>query len=230
MKSFRLLTLACCCLATVVICQTFCCQAVFCQAAWGRAAPDQQPAQHKEKAPAVKELPPILELPAPKPKRLREPAQIFFPRAVAKPPAKRPAKVEKPPAGNQAKQPLRANRPLRPPFWSPRQSQLRQGNLSRASVYQLESMGRHVHLTPAMRWHLSRSGAAVTPPPAAKRSSATTAPGQGAAKFYPGVSRLPTQKPFANLERPATGLQRYWPLLLEGREDPNTGLIHWSLP
>jgi len=86
-------------------------------------------------------------------------------------------------------------------------------------------------MTPALRWHLNRShGAGVIAPPGQQLSTATTLPGQGAAKFYPSVNRLPPRKPFADVQRPPTGLQSYWPLLLEGREDPNTGLILWSLP
>jgi hypothetical protein len=31
--------------------------------------------------------------------------------------------------------------------------------------------------------------------------------------------------------RPApTAFERYWPLLLEGREDPETGVVIWSIP
>lgn len=106
----------------------------------------------------------------------------------------------------------------------------RQEGLSASAAYRLQSMGTHVHLSPSMRWHLNRSQRGLTTPSANSPATASTAPGQGAEKFYPGVSRLPAQKPFADLERPASGLQSYWPLLLEGREDPNTGLIIWTLP
>ncbi|MEM8944537.1 MAG: hypothetical protein AAGD11_05075 [Planctomycetota bacterium] len=112
-----------------------------------------------------------------------------------------------------------------PPFWSPRRA-----GLSASATYRLESMGNHVHLSPAMRWHLNRSERTPNNQPTTTRSSAAKAPGQGAEQFYPGVSRLPQQKPFSDLERPPSGLQSYWPLLLEGREDPNTGLIIWTLP
>lgn len=37
-------------------------------------------------------------------------------------------------------------------------------------------------------------------------------------------------KPFDNLQRPPNAVQRYWPLLLQGQEDQNTGLVIWTLP
>lgn len=37
-------------------------------------------------------------------------------------------------------------------------------------------------------------------------------------------------KPFSNLQRPPNAIERYWPLLLEAREDRRTGLVIWSLP
>jgi len=39
-----------------------------------------------------------------------------------------------------------------------------------------------------------------------------------------------TQKPFADVRTPPNAFQRYWPYLLEAREDPRTGLIIWQLP
>ena len=39
-----------------------------------------------------------------------------------------------------------------------------------------------------------------------------------------------TLKPFTNLRRPANAVERYWPLLAEGREDPRTGIVYWQLP
>ena len=39
-----------------------------------------------------------------------------------------------------------------------------------------------------------------------------------------------TAKPFNNLRRPRNAVERYWPLLAEGREDPRTGLVIWQLP
>jgi hypothetical protein len=44
------------------------------------------------------------------------------------------------------------------------------------------------------------------------------------------VYRQPTGKPFENVRPAPTAFERYWPLMLEGRQDPKTGLIIWSLP
>lgn len=122
--------------------------------------------------------------------------------------------------------------PLRQPrsnsvFWAPQDS-----NLSTPSAYYLQSMGPHVQLNPAMRYHLSRSSRAPSQLAKSATGPQTTnsmVPGQGAGTFYPGISRAPREKPFSNVERPG-GLQEYWPLLLEGRQDPHTGVIIWSLP
>lgn len=115
--------------------------------------------------------------------------------------------------------------PQRPPYWSPRRS-----GISPSAAYRLGSMGTHVQLSPSLQWHVNRSQGAGGGPPNPQQAAASSAPGQGAEKFYPGVSRLPAQKPFANLDRGPSGLESYWPWLLEGRQDPNTGLIIWSLP
>jgi hypothetical protein len=61
----------------------------------------------------------------------------------------------------------------------------------------------------------------------------TTPPqyGVAAAPGYPStIYQRPVSKPFANIPQPQTAFDRYWPLMLEGREDPNTGQIIWSLP
>ncbi len=50
----------------------------------------------------------------------------------------------------------------------------------------------------------------------------------------PGYStnayRQPIAKPFTGLRPAPTAFERYWPLLLEGREDPETGVVIWSIP
>ena len=43
-------------------------------------------------------------------------------------------------------------------------------------------------------------------------------------------SRYATSKPFEEVRPAPTAFERYWPLLLEGRQDPHTGVIIWSLP
>ena len=37
-------------------------------------------------------------------------------------------------------------------------------------------------------------------------------------------------KPFSGLQRPPNAIERYWPLLMEAREDRRTGLVYWQLP
>ena len=51
-----------------------------------------------------------------------------------------------------------------------------------------------------------------------------------ARSYYPASSTAQTQKPFANLQPAPSAIDRYWPLLLEAREDPATGLVIWTLP
>ncbi|MGI9430524.1 MAG: hypothetical protein ACR2NM_17825 [Bythopirellula sp.] len=177
-------------------------------------APKEQPAPAPRKV-VIKKRAPLYELPMLRPKQLIKSVPRLAPQ-----PAPEPAVKQKP-----APKQLPAN--VRPnlPFWQPRQR-----GLSAAATYQLNSLGRHVHLNPATRFHLNRANGGMTIPSDQQISPAAVATGQGAEKFYPGVSRLPAEKPFANIQPEPTGLQRYWPLLLEGREDPNTGLIIWTLP
>ncbi len=190
--------------------------------------------QEQEKSPApepepivLRERPPLYDLQKLIPKQSTKPTgrPIGKIEAKSKPqvaPQDGAAKAVDSKPGNQRVQGVR--RPPAP-FWSPQQ-----GQLGSAAAYRLGSMGHHVHLSPAMRFHLNRYGGAGYVDANASQASASTVPGEGAQKFYPGVSRSPTQKPFADVEPQPNALQRYWPLLLEGREDPNTGLIIWSLP
>ena len=48
--------------------------------------------------------------------------------------------------------------------------------------------------------------------------------------FPSNVSQARVGKPFDNVRPAPTAFERYWPLMLEGREDPKTGVIIWSLP
>ncbi len=149
--------------------------------------------------------------------------EMFVPEAARN---RKAAAKAQPQPNAQPDQQAEANRQQpNPPFWSPRQL-----SLSPAATYRLESMGQHVHLSPAMRLHIGRSQQSAAGRPAIQIPSPSMVPGQGARQYYPAVSRQPAQKPFADLERPPSGLESYWPLLLEGREDPNTGLIIWTLP
>ena len=47
---------------------------------------------------------------------------------------------------------------------------------------------------------------------------------------YPTGSTPRPRKPFAGVHPAPTAVDRYWPLLLEAREDPKTGLVIWKLP
>lgn len=63
----------------------------------------------------------------------------------------------------------------------------------------------------------------------------TPDPGRaGQRSFVPNYpSNVYTQrvgKPFENAHPAPTAFERYWPLLLEGRQDPNTGVIIWYMP
>lgn len=171
-------------------------------------------AEPKKSESVRKVIPPMPELPNLVPKR-RQPAKPSAPKQKAaaneqQPPADQQG--QRPPPDRRAPDQRPPNRRERPPFWSPQYAQ------------------QYANLTPAMQLHLSRSGGRLNQRAFATQSAPAAAPGQGPRNFYPGVNRAPTQKPFADIEQPLTGLQRYWPLLLEGREDPNTGLIIWSFP
>jgi hypothetical protein len=45
-----------------------------------------------------------------------------------------------------------------------------------------------------------------------------------------GVVTPGIRKPFADIRRPPNAVERYWPYMLEAREDPSTGLVIWRLP
>ena len=48
--------------------------------------------------------------------------------------------------------------------------------------------------------------------------------------YYPTPTAAQYQKPFASVRPHRTAFDRYWPYLLEGYEDPETGFIVWTLP
>ena len=192
---------------------------------WAEAAQDkdqQAAAPEEEKvpglnAPVLKPRPALNALPDIKPKQIDTRPKLLIPQD-----AKQQAK-DAPPLdanGKPGAKPVPRNRQPRPPFWIPRQQP---GNLSPASVYRLDGMGKHVQLTPALQYYLNRSGVAVNP---TTQATAATAP----QTFYPGVSRLPPEKPFDNLQPQPNAFERYWPLMLQGYQDPKTGIIIWSLP
>ena len=50
------------------------------------------------------------------------------------------------------------------------------------------------------------------------------------AHYFPAGDATQTQKPFNNIRYQPNAVQRYWPYMLEAREDPKTGLVIWRLP
>lgn len=48
--------------------------------------------------------------------------------------------------------------------------------------------------------------------------------------YYPTPPAAQYEKPFASVRPPGTAFDRYWPYLLEGYEDPETGYVIWTLP
>ena len=188
-----------------------------CSPAWadGKSAPEKKAAKQDQQAEEKEQAQeaPKRKVPVLKPKDIAMPV----PKRVQQPTAKQQA------AKKQAARP--AEQPANPRL---RRSQRRRPRAGAA--FRLESMGRHVPLSPAMQFHLNRSGGTVYAPPKSQQSSTARTSSRGAPHYYPGVSRLPTQKPFANVQHPRNAVERYWPLLLEGRENPHTGVIIWSLP
>ena len=170
--------------------------------------------EKKEKsppAPVLQEKPPIYAPPQLKPLKPLTPARLLV--SEKKDGASKEA--EKKPADERAK-----HRPLRQ----------RPGARRREAAYQLDNIGPNVHLSPAMRWHLRRTGIATDPLPGTSPQSARVAGSSQGQNYYPGVSRLPEQKPFEGLQPPPSAFDRYWPLLLEGQQNPETGYIIWRLP
>ena len=72
-----------------------------------------------------------------------------------------------------------------------------------------------------------RAGASAT-----LHSPARTTPHAATAvpAFPSSMSTQRVGKPFEEVRPAPTAFERYWPLMLEGRENPKTGVIHWSLP
>ena len=48
--------------------------------------------------------------------------------------------------------------------------------------------------------------------------------------YSANIYQRPIAKPFAGMRPAPTAFERYWPLMLEGREDPETGVVIWSIP
>jgi hypothetical protein len=70
------------------------------------------------------------------------------------------------------------------------------------------------------------SGAGLVQPNYAARQGVPLTPSAPTTTYGPAV----TGKPFSNVRPAPTAFERYWPLLLEGREDPKTGVVIWYIP
>jgi hypothetical protein len=99
-------------------------------------------------------------------------------------------------------------------------NQTSQGMSTNAALafYRVQNVGRPTMQTPG--WPRYSQTPAVTSYPM---------PTTTARAYYPSTV-TPVEKPFAYVRPPATAFDRYWPFLMEAREDPDTGLIIWTLP
>lgn len=87
------------------------------------------------------------------------------------------------------------------------------------AFYRMQNMGRPA--TSASGWTQYTRSPVVSGASSVPVASAGT-------DFYRTVS--PTVKPFAYVRPPTTAFDRYWPYMMEGYEDPETGYIIWTLP
>jgi hypothetical protein len=69
------------------------------------------------------------------------------------------------------------------------------------------------------------AGAGIHTPGGASRQGTSFVP-----SFPSNVYSQRAGKPFDHVRPAPTAFERYWPLMLEGHEDPRTGVIIWSLP
>jgi len=194
--------------------QVACCGSLLIAISTQAFAEEEAENQDKEKtppAPVLIEKPPVYEPPTLKPLKPLTPAPLLVRDKQEKKADQDKQKPKDQPARKQAQ--------ARPPLHRP-------GPRSRITAFQIENLSRGVHLSPAMRWHLNRSGIATDSLPGTSPQQAN----HGEPRFYPGVSRLPEQKPFEGLQPAPTAFDRYWPLLLEGQQNPNTGFIIWRFP
>ena len=100
-------------------------------------------------------------------------------------------------------------------------------NLNPSARGELLSMGPYVRLTYSAKMQLRASTASryATPswrPPAPSR--------RGVLPYFPAPTYQAPVKPFANVRPAPSSFERYWPLLLEPRENPRTGRVIWTLP
>ncbi len=69
------------------------------------------------------------------------------------------------------------------------------------------------------------AGAGMVQPNSAVRQGVPLTPSVPTTTYGPALS-----KPFSDVRPASTAFERYWPLLLEGREDPKTGVVIWYIP
>ena len=95
------------------------------------------------------------------------------------------------------------------------------------AFYRVQNVGRPT--MQASAWpQYSRSPAVVNYPVVVNYPASPYAENS----YYPaaGSSSTQLQKPFAYVRPAPTAFDRYWPYLLEGYEDPETGFIIWTMP
>ena len=103
--------------------------------------------------------------------------------------------------------------------------------------YRIENLNARAQQSRARRHPAGWPGATLYSTPYYAITTSRTIPARPAAyrassnpHYFPAGNGLQTQKPFADIRRPPNAIERYWPYMLEAREDPSTGLIIWRLP
>ncbi len=89
------------------------------------------------------------------------------------------------------------------------------------AFYRVQNVGRPAGRASAWPQYSRISSAAIYPA------------GPAVANAYyptPNMTSVQFPKPFASVRPARTTFDRYWPYLLEGYEDPETGYIVWTLP
>ena len=110
-----------------------------------------------------------------------------------------------------------------------------QGLSSSAALarYRIESLNQRVQQAKVRRHPAGFLGSTIYSTPYYAITTHRTIP-VPSTSYYPttGVTPFETQaeKPFADVRHRPNAVQRYWPYMLEAREDPTTGLVIWRLP
>ena len=119
--------------------------------------------------------------------------------------------------------------------WQRHSSQELSSNAALAR-YRLDNLNQRVARTRVRRYPAGFPGTTIYSAPYYAVTTHRVVPDRLAGRntlanphYFP-VDRTQTQKPFADIRYQPNAVQRYWPLLLEAREDPQTGLVIWRLP